>query len=100
MLLSLIGWKLFGLIGQVLFGMRFVVQWFASERKKDSIIPLSFWYFSLGGGVILFFYALHIQDIVFILGQGLGLIIYLRNLYLIRRASKQKSANLVAKDAR
>jgi lipid-A-disaccharide synthase-like uncharacterized protein len=90
MLLSFVGWKLFGLIGQVLFGMRFVVQWFASEKKKDSIIPLSFWYFSLAGGVVLFVYALHIQDIVFIIGQGLGLIIYARNLYLIRRASKQK----------
>lgn len=83
------GWKLFGLIGQLLFGMRFVVQWFVSERQKDSIIPLSFWYFSLAGGIVLFFYALHIQDIVFIIGQGLGLIIYSRNLYLIR-ALKQK----------
>jgi lipid-A-disaccharide synthase-like uncharacterized protein len=88
----LMGWKLFGLIGQVLFGMRFVVQWFVSEKKKDSIIPISFWYFSLAGGVVLFLYALHIQDIVFIVGQGLGLIIYTRNLYLIRRSMQKKQA--------
>ncbi len=86
----LVGWKLFGLIGQILFGMRFVVQWFVSEKKKDSIIPLSFWYFSLVGGGVLFLYAVHIQDIVFIIGQGLGLIIYTRNLYLIRRSSRKK----------
>ncbi|HXF90430.1 MAG TPA: lipid-A-disaccharide synthase N-terminal domain-containing protein [Candidatus Nitrosotenuis sp.] len=90
MLTSLMGWKLFGLIGQVLFGMRFVVQWFVSEKKRDSVIPLSFWYFSLSGGIVLFLYAIHIQDLVFIIGQGLGLIIYIRNLYLIRKSSRKR----------
>jgi lipid-A-disaccharide synthase-like uncharacterized protein len=78
-------WVLIGLFGQSLFMMRFVVQWIASERVKQSIVPQTFWYFSLGGGVILFIYALHQQDIVFTLGQGLGLFIYLRNLYFIHR---------------
>ena len=84
-------WVLIGLFGQSLFMMRFVVQWIASERVKKSIVPQTFWYFSLGGGVILFIYALHQQDIVFTLGQGLGLFIYLRNLYFIH--GKQRDAN-------
>lgn len=78
-------WVLIGLFGQGLFMMRFVVQWIASERVKQSIVPQTFWYFSLGGGVILFIYALHQRDIVFTLGQGLGLFIYLRNLYFIHK---------------
>jgi lipid-A-disaccharide synthase-like uncharacterized protein len=81
-------WVLIGLCGQSLFMMRFIVQWIASERVKQSIVPQTFWYFSLGGGVILFIYALHQQDIVFSLGQGLGLFIYLRNLYFIHRKKR------------
>jgi lipid-A-disaccharide synthase-like uncharacterized protein len=78
-------WVIIGLFGQSLFMMRFVVQWIASERVKQSIVPETFWYFSLGGGIILFLYALHQQDIVFTLGQGLGIFIYLRNLFFIHR---------------
>jgi lipid-A-disaccharide synthase-like uncharacterized protein len=78
-------WVLIGLFGQSMFMMRFVVQWIASERVKQSIVPETFWYFSLAGGIILFIYALHQEDIVFTLGQGLGLFIYLRNLYFIHR---------------
>ena len=76
-------WMLIGFFGQAMFMMRFVVQWIASEKVKKSIVPQTFWYFSLGGGIILFTYALHQRDPVFSLGQGLGLIIYLRNLYFI-----------------
>jgi lipid-A-disaccharide synthase-like uncharacterized protein len=65
--------------------MRFVYQWVASERARASVMPEAFWYFSLCGGVIVFAYAVHKQDIVFILGQGLGVIIYLRNIYFIWR---------------
>ncbi len=64
---------------------RFIVQWIASERVKKSIVPEVFWYFSLGGGTILFIYALHKNDIVFSLGQGLGLAIYLRNIWFNRK---------------
>lgn len=78
-------WTLIGLGGQFLFMMRFIWQWVASERAKQSVMPEAFWYFSLGGGVIVFIYALHQQDIVFILGQGLGVFIYLRNIYFIWR---------------
>ena len=76
-------WILLGFVAQAMFTMRFVVQWIASERAKRSIVPVAFWFFSLGGGVLLFIYAIHRQDPVFIAGQGLGLIIYIRNLWLI-----------------
>jgi lipid-A-disaccharide synthase-like uncharacterized protein len=82
-------WIIIGFVGQALFSARFIVQWLASERLKRSIIPTAFWYFSLAGGVTLFAYAIHKQDPVFIAGQGLGLIVYLRNLYLIR-SGRQK----------
>lgn len=76
-------WVMFGLGGQLLFTARFLVQWIASERAGRSTIPIMFWYFSLGGGVTLFAYAVHRGDPVFILGQSLGVFIYLRNLWLI-----------------
>jgi lipid-A-disaccharide synthase-like uncharacterized protein len=76
---------LVGYIGQALFTMRFVVQWIASERAGKSVIPIAFWFFSIGGGLLLFAYALYIRDPVFILGQGFGLFVYLRNLYFIKR---------------
>ena len=68
--------------------MRFVVQWLASEKAKRSVVPLSFWFFSLGGGFLLLLYAIHRHDPVFIAGQALGLLIYIRNLVLIYRGSK------------
>lgn len=78
-------WLAIGFLGQILFGMRFIVQWIVSEKKRESIIPVAFWYFSIGGGLLLFAYALKIGDPVFILGQSLGVFIYGRNLYLIHR---------------
>jgi lipid-A-disaccharide synthase-like uncharacterized protein len=76
-------WVLLGYAGQALFTMRFVVQWIATERARRSVIPVAFWFFSIGGGLLLFIYALSIRDPVFILGQGLGLFVYLRNLYFV-----------------
>lgn len=76
-------WVVTGLFGQLLFMGRFLVQWIASERARKSVVPLSFWYFSIGGGIILFAYAVYRADPVFILGQSMGLFIYLRNLWLI-----------------
>lgn len=81
-------WLLLGFAGQLLFSLRFLVQWVCSELKKESHIPVSFWYFSLFGGAALLVYALHIQDPVFILGQGVGLLVYLRNLRLIYKKKK------------
>src|ERR1700680_4114701 len=83
---------LLGYAGQALFTMRFVVQWIASGRAGKSVIPLAFWFFSIGGGLLLFGYALYIKDPVFILGQGFGVFVYLRNLYFIKRERKTVSA--------
>jgi len=80
------GWILFGFLGQFFFGGRFFVQWISSEIKKRSHVPVVFWYLSLLGGLFLFIYAIHIKDIVFIVGQGMGLLIYSRNLVLIKRS--------------
>jgi len=74
-----------GFFGQGLFFGRFLVQWIASERQGRSVVPVAFWYFSIGGGGLLLIYAILKKDPVFILGQGGGLIIYLRNIYLIHR---------------
>jgi lipid-A-disaccharide synthase-like uncharacterized protein len=85
-------WIVIGFIGQGLFSARFIVQWFVSERARRSIIPTAFWYFSLAGGVVLFSYAIHKRDPVFMVGQGMGLIVYLRNLYLLRTGRQKAEA--------
>ncbi|OWW21984.1 lipid-A-disaccharide synthase N-terminal domain-containing protein [Noviherbaspirillum denitrificans] len=77
-------WLGVGMLGQALFMMRFVIQWIQSERRRASVIPVAFWYFSLMGGVVLLVYSIHRRDPVFIAGQALGVVIYLRNLYLVR----------------
>lgn len=77
-------WLGIGLLGQALFTARFVYQWLASERARASIVPRAFWYLSMGGGLTLLAYAIHRADPVFILGQGAGVFIYARNLYLSR----------------
>ena len=84
-------WLAIGFVGQALFSGRFLVQWIASERARRSIIPTAFWLFSLGGGVTLLAYAIWRRDPVFIVGQGTGLAIYLRNLWFIR---EEKQARL------
>lgn len=76
-------WVAIGLGGQLMFTARFLVQWIASERAGRSVIPLAFWYLSIGGGLILLAYAIWRRDPVFILGQSMGVFIYLRNLFLI-----------------
>jgi lipid-A-disaccharide synthase-like uncharacterized protein len=78
-------WVVVGFAGQALFSCRFIVQWIASERRKASVIPERFWWFSLGGGLCLLAYALHRADIVFIVGQAGGIVVYARNLVLIHR---------------
>ena len=77
-------WYAIGFLGQMTFGSRFFVQWIASERARRVIIPRLFWYLSLLGGLALFAYAWHRRDPVFALGQGLGLLVYARNLILGR----------------
>lgn len=76
-------WVAVGLIGQAVFSARFIVQWIASEKRRQSVIPHAFWFLSIIGSVILLSYAIYRQDPVFILGQSMGFIIYFRNLWLI-----------------
>ena len=78
-------WLALGLLGQVLFSGRFLVQWIASERRRTSVVPRAFWYLSIAGGATLLGYAIYKRDPVFILGQGAGLLIYARNLWFTYR---------------
>ncbi len=78
-------WLGVGFLGQIMFSMRFLIQWLVSEWRRRSIVPVAFWYFSLAGGVTLLAYAIYREDPVFIVGQAGGLVIYARNLYLIHR---------------
>lgn len=80
-----IAWICVGFLGQAMFTSRFLVQWIASERKGESVLPISFWYLSLAGGTILLVYAISRVDPVIILGQALGVVVYFRNLVLIFR---------------
>jgi len=84
-------WKILGFLGQGVFASRFLVQWFMSERRGQSYFPRYFWYASILGSTVLFTYAVHIKDPVFILGQSMGMIIYYRNLVLLRRTKEKAS---------
>jgi lipid-A-disaccharide synthase-like uncharacterized protein len=86
------GWVILGFVAQAFFTMRFVVQWIASERARRSVVPVAFWFFSIGGGSLLLVSALYRRDPVFIAGQALGLLVYIRNLYFIILTGRQSSA--------
>lgn len=81
-------WLSIGLLGQTLFSARFLVQWLASERVRQSIVPTAFWWLSLAGGATLLAYAVWRRDPVFIIGQASGLLVYIRNLMLIRQTGR------------
>ncbi len=85
------GWLAVGFLGQALFSARFIVQWLSSEKVKKSVIPKTFWYFSMAGGATLLAYAIHRQDPVFIVGQAAGLFIYARNLQFLWRERRQQT---------
>jgi len=82
-----VAWVGLGLLGQVLFTGRMVVQWLVSERAKRSVVPPAFWWMSLGGAAMLLAYFAWRRDIIGLLGQGTGFLIYARNLWLLRRPS-------------
>ena len=84
-------WILLGFFGQFLFFMRFVVQWLASEKKGQVVIPKIFWYFSISGTLILLIYSVHIKDVVFITAQIMALFIYARNLMIERKFALQEA---------
>jgi lipid-A-disaccharide synthase-like uncharacterized protein len=81
-----------GLAGQFLFSMRFLIQWICAEKRRQSVIPVAFWYFSLAGSLLLLIYAILRRDLVFILGQSTGFLIYGRNLYFIYQERREKAA--------
>ena len=89
-------WLSIGFAAQLMFSMRFILQWIASERARQSIVPEVFWYFSFAGGAMLFAYAIYRVDPVFIMGQGMGLLIYARNIHFIwqgKRAASESDAS-------
>ena len=85
-------WVKIGFLGQFAFTARFLVQWIASEKKRDSVMPVAFWWLSLVGGGILLAYAIHRRDPVIIVGQAMGLLVYIRNLMLVERARQRAAA--------
>jgi lipid-A-disaccharide synthase-like uncharacterized protein len=85
-------WLVFGFLFQSCFALRFLVQWLASERAGRSVIPVAFWYFSIAGAMGLLTYAIVRRDPVFIVGQSLGTVIYVRNLILIHRERRRAAA--------
>ncbi len=92
-------WLGIGFFGQTVFFMRWVVQWFASERSSRSHVPVAFWYMSLAGGLITLAYAIYREDPVFIAGQSVGAFVYIRNLMLIRRNPRHEPASPAAPDS-
>ena len=84
-------WLAIGFTGQAIFTARFLAQWVASERKRDSVVPIAFWWLSLFGGLTLLCYAVHKEDPVIIVGQSMGIFIYIRNLMLVEK-KKQRAA--------
>ncbi len=86
-------WIAIGFLGQGLFFGRWVVQWIASERHAKSQVPVAFWYMSLIGGLITLAYAIYRRDPVFIAGQGVGAVVYVRNLVLIRRTGTGQASD-------
>jgi len=87
-------WIALGFVAQLLFTARFAVQWIASERENRMVIPVAFWFFSIGGGILLLAYAIHRRDPVFIAGQTFGVFVYARNLYFELR--DRRAANPAA----
>jgi lipid-A-disaccharide synthase-like uncharacterized protein len=78
-------WFVIGLLGEGVFFLRFVVQWWASERKKQTVVPMMFWHLSLAGTLVLLAYGIYLVNWVFILAFSLNIVIYVRNLSIARR---------------
>jgi lipid-A-disaccharide synthase-like uncharacterized protein len=86
-------WIVIGVTGQLAFFSRFLVQWLASEKAGESYIPMSFWYLSLIGSLILLVYAVHRQEPIFLLGYLPNSVVYIRNIMLIKRRGGDGSAS-------
>ncbi len=94
---NLMAWQVLGFVGQGVFTARFLVQWIASEKKRDSVVPVAFWWLSLQGGLLLLIYAIHRRDPVFIVGQSMGMVVYVRNLMLVAKRKRRALAAAAAK---
>ena len=92
-----LAWLIVGLFAQIMFSLRFILQWVSSEKEKRSVIPPAFWWFSLFGGLTLLAYGLHRREPVLILGQAMGVVIYARNIVLIHRSQREDGQALAAK---
>jgi lipid-A-disaccharide synthase-like uncharacterized protein len=90
-------WASVALVGQVVFGGRFVLQWIVSEYKRRSHVPTSFWFVSLVGSLILLSYSIHIKNPIFMLGFSLNTLIYLRNIHLIYKHAKKGAVTVIEK---
>lgn len=86
-----------GTLGQLIFTSRFVIQWIYSEKINESAFPVSFWYISIVGALIISVYAIFRKDAVLFIGQSFGLIVYFRNLYLNYQFSFRKSMSVFVK---
>lgn len=84
-------WGGIGLLGQGAFTARFLVQWLASERKRETVMPVAFWWFSLAGGLITLTYVVHLGSLSLTLGQSMGLVVYVRNLMLVKKAKRREA---------
>jgi lipid-A-disaccharide synthase-like uncharacterized protein len=89
-------WLGLGFAAQGLFGARFLVQWLYSEKHRKSVVPVMFWWFSVIGGVAMLIYSLHLRDPVIISGQAFGLIVYIRNIWLLYHERKSQARTLSA----
>ena len=87
-------WLAFGLVAQLLFTARFLVQWISSERAGRSVVPMAFWIFSMGGGLMTLVYGIVKREPVIIVGQSLATIIYIRNIMLIMKNRGKPSETL------
>lgn len=85
-------WFVLGLAAQMAYAARFMVQWLASEKAGRSVIPNSFWYLSIVGGIGLLAYSIVRRDPLFILAQSLNSLVYVRNVMLIRRVGRTAQA--------
>ena len=90
-------WATTALVGQVIFGGRFILQWIVSEYKKRSHVPVAFWFMSLAGSLILLTYSVHIKNPIFMLAFSLNTFIYLRNLHLIYKHAKKGVVTVIEK---
>lgn len=85
-------WLILGFTGQGLFGIRILIQWIHSEKQRRSVVPVTFWWFSIVGSFCLLIYAIHLRDPVILSGQLFGFIVYVRNIWLIYNERKAQQA--------